>query len=121
MRAAAVEIGEIEPRQRAQQIVGEAAEHDDADLVRLARDHLVEFLLADEFLRGRQALLDLEPLLGENHRRMGEPAVFETRRTGEAMLAAIGAALVVLGDEFAGDVAGAHAQIEHHRRMARLG
>ena len=87
----------------------------------LARDHLVELLLADELLRRRQALFDLEPLLGEDHRRVGEAAVFETRRAGEAMLAAIGAALVVLGDELAGDVAGAHAQIEHHRRMARLG
>ena len=117
----AVEIGEVEPRQRTQQVVGEAAEHDDADLVRLARDHLVELLLADEFLRRRQALFDLEPLLGEDHRRMGEAAVFEPRRTGEAMLAAIGAALVVLGEKLAGDVAGAHAQIEHHRRVARLG
>ena len=121
MRERAVEIGEIEPRQRTQQVVGEAAEHDDADLVHFARDHLVEFLIADEFLRRRQALLDLEPLLGEDHRRMGEAAIFETRRTGEAMLAAIGAALVVLGEKFAGDVAGAHAQIEHHRRVARLG
>ena len=33
----AVEIGEIEPRQRAQQPVGEAAEHDDADLADVAR------------------------------------------------------------------------------------
>ena len=52
---------------------------------------------------------------------MRQAAVFEPWRTGEAVLAAIGAALVVFGDELAGDVAGAHAQIEHHRRVARLG
>ena len=84
-------------------------------------DHLVELVLADEFLRRRQPLFDLQPLLREDHRRMREPAVFETRRAGEPVLAAIGAALVVLGDKLAGDVAGAHAQIEHDRRMARLG
>ena len=72
-------------------------------------------------MRRRQAFLDLEPLLGEDRRRMGEAAIFEARRTGEAMLAAIGAALIVLGQKFAGDVAGAHAQIEHYRRVARLG
>ena len=117
----AVKIGQVEPRQRAQQIVGEAAEHDDADLVRIARNHLVELLLADKFLRRRQAFLNLEPFLGENHRRVREAAIFETRRSGEAMLAAIGAALIVFGDKLAGDVAGAHPQIEHHRRVARLG
>ena len=72
-------------------------------------------------LRRRQALFDLEPLVREEDGRMRQPAVFEPRRPGEAVLAGIGAALVVLGGELAGDVAGAHAQIEHDRRVARLG
>ncbi len=117
----AVKIGKIEARQRAKQPVGQSAENDDADLADVAGDQLVELLLADEFLRGRQALFDFQPLLREDDRRMREPAVFEPRRSLEAVLAAIGAALVILGDEFAGDVAGAHAQIQHDRRMACLG
>ena len=117
----AVQIGEIEPRQRPQESIGEAAENDDADLADVARDEFVEFLVAGELLRRRQPLLELEPLLREDYRRMGELAVFETRRSLEPMPAAIGAAPVILGDELAGEVAGAHAQIDHHRRVARLG
>jgi hypothetical protein len=52
---------------------------------------------------------------------MGEPSVFEARRPLEPALPAIDAALVVLGGEFAGDMTGAHAQIEHDRRVACLG
>src|SRR5580704_12944270 len=46
---------------------------------------------------------------------------YSKRGGPEAMLAAVSAALVVLGGELAGDVAGAYAQIQHHRRMASLG
>ena len=84
-------------------------------------DHLVELVLANELLRRRQALLDFQPLLGEDGGRMRQTAVFEARRPVEPMPAAIGAAFIVLGDELAGDVAGAHPQVEHHRRVARLG
>ncbi len=52
---------------------------------------------------------------------MREPAVFEAGRPFDPMLTAIDAALVVLGDEFAGDMTGADPQIQHHRRMACLG
>ena len=38
----------------------EAAQHDDADIVEVAREELVELVLADEVARGRQPLLDLE-------------------------------------------------------------
>ena len=82
--------------------------------------HLVELVLADEGARGGQALLDLEPLLREDHRRMREPAIFEARRAGDAVEAGKGGAAIVLGGELAGDVAGADAQLQHHRRVARL-
>ena len=118
--AGAVEVGEAEPLERAQHAVGEPAERDDADLREVAGDHLVELSFTDELLRGGQPLLDLEPLLREDHRRMREPAVFEARRPGDAVLARIGGAPVGLGGELAGDVAGAHPQLHHHRGVARL-
>ncbi len=120
MRDGAVEIGKIEARQRAQHAVGEPAHDDDADVGEVAGDHFVELLLADELLRRRQPLIELEPLLREDDRRMRQPAVFEPRRAGEAVLAGEGAAAVGLGLELAGDVAGADAQLDHDRGVARL-
>ncbi len=117
-------IGEAEPLQRAQQAVGQPAHDDDADLVEIAGNHLVELALADEGLRRRHPALDLEPLVHEGHRRMGEPRVIETRRPGEEALSRIGAGAVVLRREGAGDVAGADAKLQHdrgtrHRRQTR--
>ena len=117
----AVKVGKVEARQRPKQPVGQSAENNDADLANVAGDQLVELLIADEFLRGGQALFDFQPFLRENNRRMREAAVFEPRRSLQPVLAAIGAALVILGDEFAGDMAGTDAQIQHDRRMACLG
>src|SRR6516162_1533036 len=114
----AVEIGKIEPRQRAQQAVGQAAENDDADISEFAGADLVELLLANEFARSRQALLDFQPLLREDHRRMGKPAIFEAWRPGELMLGAVAAALIVFGDKLPGHVTRAHPQVEHDRRVA---
>src|SRR6516162_3590907 len=119
--ARAVKIGEIEPRQRAQYAVSEPAEDDDADVGEIARDHLVELARADELLRGRKALLDLEPLLRIDDGRMRQPAIVEARRPGEAVLAGKGRAAVGLGLELAGDVTGADAQLHHHRSVACLG
>ena len=79
----AEDIGEAEPLQRAQHAVGEPAHDDDADLVDIAGDHLVELALADEGLRRRHPALDLEPLVHEGHRRMGKPRVIEPRRPGQ--------------------------------------
>ena len=71
-------------------------------------------------LRRRQALLDLAPLLREDHRRMRELAVVEARRSGDAVLARMDGAPIGLGGELTGDVTGAHPQLHHHRRVARL-
>ncbi len=119
--ACAVEIGEAEPRQRAEHAVGEPAKRDDAHVGEVAGDHFVELVLADECLCGREALLELEPLLREGDGRMRKLAVVEARRSGEAILAGEGGALVGLGLELAGDMAGADAQLHHHGRVARLG
>ena len=59
----AVKIGEFETRQRPKKPIGQAAENNDADLANFAGDQLIELLLSDEFLRGGQALFDLQPLL----------------------------------------------------------
>ena len=56
----------------------------------------------------------------EQRRRMREPGIFETRRAGDAVAPGERRALVVLGRELAGDVAGADAQLHHDRRVARL-
>jgi hypothetical protein len=42
-----------------QHAVGEPADHDDADIGEIARDHLVELARADELLRGGEPLVDL--------------------------------------------------------------
>src|SRR6185437_1961791 len=97
--ARAVEICEIEPLERAQHAIGEPAEDDDADLGKVARDHLVELARADEPLRGGKPLLDLVPLLRKNDGRMRQPAVVEARRTGQAVLAGKRGAAVGLGLE----------------------
>ncbi len=117
----AEQVGEPQPFERARDAIVEPAERDDADLGEVARKELVEFLGADEFLRRRLALLDLELFVQERDRRVGEPRVVEFGRAGQAVDAGEFGAPVVLGLELAGDVAGADAQFEHHRRVARLG
>ncbi len=75
---------------------------------------------AMEGLRGGQPLLDLEPLLHEGRGRMGKAAVIEARRPGDRLEPGMRRPDVVLGDELAADMAGADAQLHHHRRVARL-
>ena len=58
--------------------------------------------------------------MDEGHRRMGELAVIEARRPGQAVEGGIAAGAIVPRRELASDVAGADAQFEHHRRVARL-
>ena len=85
--ACAEHVGEIEPRQRPQHAVGEPAHHHDAHVVDVAGQDLVERARADEGERGRQPILDLQPLLHEGQRRMREPAIVEARRPGQPMAA----------------------------------
>jgi hypothetical protein len=116
----AVEIGQIEPRQSAEHSSGQPAENDDADFADLAGDQLIEFLFGNEFLRRRQALFDFQPFLREGRRRMGKTAIFELDRALQPVSRIVKSGLVVFGDELAGKVTGAHAQVEHDRRVTRL-
>src|SRR5262249_47012181 len=108
-------ISEIEPRQRAQHAVGEAADDDDADVGEIARDHLVELARTDELLRGGKPLIDLEPLLRIDDRRMRQPAIIEARRTGEAVLAGKRRAAGGPGLENPGGTERAGGQLQPHR------
>ena len=111
-------VGQPHALERAQHAVGQTAHDDDADVGDIAVDYLVELVFANESARGGQALLDLQPLLREDHRRMCQPPVFEARRTGELVEPGYDAFAIVLRGEFAGGVTGADAQLQHHRRMA---
>ncbi len=77
-------------------------------------------VLADELAGGGQALLDLQPLVDEQHRRMRKPRIVEAGRAGDAVAPGERRALVVFRGEFAGDVTGANPQLQHHRRVGRL-
>ena len=76
-------VGEAERSSARSTLLVQAALHDDADVVESPAISLVELVLADEVARRRQALLDLQLLLAEGHRRMRQPAVVEARRAGE--------------------------------------
>ena len=56
-------VGKPDALERAQHAVGQSAHHDDADVGDIAVDRLIELVLANEGARGRQPLLDLQPLL----------------------------------------------------------
>jgi hypothetical protein len=77
-------------------------------------------LLANEFLRRPQALFDFQSFLREGRRRMGKPPIVEPDRSAEPVVRVVKPGFVVFGDELAGEVTGAHAQVEHDRRVAGL-
>ena len=83
-------------------------------------EELVQAVLLDELHRRRPALLDLLLLVHE-----GSPAAARCGwcrgAASRARRASVNAGLtVVAGDELAVHVAGADAQLQHHRRVARL-
>ncbi len=61
--------------------------------------------------------LDLDLLVRIGRRRMRDAVVVVRSGMGEAMVARDRRRLVVLGDKLASDVAGADAQLHHHRRV----
>jgi hypothetical protein len=81
--AVAEGIGQAHALQRADQRRVQAALHDDAQLLQVAVEGLVEPVLGDVALRGRDALLDLELLVAEGHRRVRQPHVVEAGRLGD--------------------------------------
>ncbi len=78
----AEDIGETQPLERAQHGIAEPAHDHNADLVKIARNKLVQLALADERPRGRHAVLDLEAFVDERHGRMGQAGIIEARRAG---------------------------------------
>jgi len=113
-------VGQSHALQSAQHAVGQPAHDDDADVGEIAVDHFIELVFANEGSRRRDPLLDLEPLLSEDHRRMRQPPVFEFRRAGQLVETGDDALAIILGCELAGGVAGADAQFEHHRSVTRF-
>src|SRR5260370_1310066 len=68
--------------ERAQRGIAEPAHDHNADLVKIARNKLVQLALADDGPRGRHAVLDLEAFVDERHGRMGQAGIIEARRAG---------------------------------------
>ncbi len=113
-------VGQAELAERADHGVVAAALHGDADVVGIGREEFVELALLDELHRGRPALLDLLVLVLEARRRQHDAADVALGLL-QRVLDREGRATVVGGDELAVHVAGAHAQLQHHGRVARLG
>ncbi len=114
--AVAEDIGQAQPLHRAQQRVVQPALHDDADVGGVFGEELVEPTLLDEALRRRPALLDLLALVQETGRRQHDAVDIALRR-GQCLVDGKGRAAVVLGNEAAVHMAGADAQLQHHRRV----
>ena len=104
----------------AHQHVGDAALHDDAEVGAFAGQEFVQAMVDDEALGGRLAHLDLDLLVRVGRGRVRDAVVIVRGRLGETMAARDRRRLVVLGDEFTRDVAGADAQLHHHRRVGSL-
>ena len=117
--ALAEHVGEPEHLERAQRGVVHAALHDDADVVGVAVEELVELVLLDEAHRRRPALLDLL-LLVQVARGRQHDAVGVAHGMLERVLEREGRPHIVAGGEAAVDVAGADAQLQHHRGVRRL-
>jgi hypothetical protein len=108
-------------RERADQRVVQAAEHDDAEVVALAGEGLVQLALDDAPARGGQPLVDLELLVPERDRRMREARVVERRGLLERMPGRDRRRDVVAAVEAAAHVARADAQLQDRRQARRLG
>ncbi len=117
--AIAEHIGEPEDFERAQRSIVHAALHDDADVVGLAIEHLVELVLLDEAHGGRPALFDLFPLVQVARGRQHD-AVGVAHGAFERVFEREGPARIVARGEAAIDVTGADAQLQHHRGVGRL-
>ncbi len=98
----------------------ETALQDDAELLLVARDHLVEAALHDEAPGRGQALLELLGLLQIGGGRVADPAVVE-RVLRQLVAHADGRPDIVLADHGALHVRGADAQADHRGQVRGLG
>jgi hypothetical protein len=109
-------IGQAQHLERAQHAVVKAALHDDAEVFRTLGKELVELALLDELDGGGPAVSDLLLLLRIAGRRQHHAAGVALRVFDRVFEREAGA-LVGLG-EAAVHVAGAYAQLQHHRCAA---
>jgi len=115
--AVAVDIGHAQAQEGAHQHVVAAALHHDPDLVGAFGKQFVQAPLQDEAHRGRPAFVHFLLLVQETRRRQHDPVhvalrVFQGVAHGKGRLDVVGR------DELAVHMAGADAQLQHHRRMA---
>ncbi|MCY1361149.1 hypothetical protein D9M69_478070 [compost metagenome] len=115
----AVHVGQAQAFERTQQRVVAAALHDDADVVGVFGEELVELALLDEAHGGGPAVLHLLLFMHEARGRQHDAADVALRVLQRFLQRELGA-LVVAGDEVAVHMAGADAQLEHHGRVAGL-
>ena len=116
----AVGVRQAQQLQCAHHVVVHPALQDDAEVLRILGEELVEPVVLDELHRRRPALLDLLALVQIAGRRQHD-AVGLASGLFDGVLEREGGAPVGLGDEAAVHVAGADAQLQHHRRVGRLG
>ena len=117
--AVAVDIGEPEDFEPAHRVVVHAALHDDADIGGIAIEEFVQLVLLDEAQGRGPAALDLVLLVDISCRRQRD-AVDVALGLGQRVHAPEFRPHIILGDEAAIDVAGADAQLQHHRRVGGL-
>ncbi len=98
-----------------------AALGDDAEAAAVvAGEQLIDLVLAGVVLRGRQPIFELGFFVGVGRRRQHDSVyVIDLFRVGR--VGVIGRDLVVLGGEFAGQMASADAHIEEHRHLGDFG
>ena len=106
--------------QRPHRRIVHAAQHHDADVAVFGAESLVQFVRLDELDRRRPAPLVLVLLLHVGGGRQHD-AIDVAHRVFQRLAQRVLRLLVVLGDERPMDVAGADANLEHHRRVRRLG
>ncbi|MBC7938217.1 MAG: hypothetical protein H7Z19_00395 [Chitinophagaceae bacterium] len=115
--AVAVHVRHAQPLQRTQQRVVAAALHDDADVVRAFGEKFVQASLLDELQRRGPAVAHLFLFVHEAGRRQHDAADI-TLRMVQRVFQRKARALVGAGGELAVHMAGADAQLHHHRRVA---
>ncbi len=114
-------VGQTELLQRPDEGVVEAALHDEAEVLVLTVEQLVQGVLGDVAARGGDTLLALELLVAEGHGRVRQAHVVEAGGLLDQLARGDGWRDVVLGVEAAAHVAGADAQLHDGRHVRSLG
>ena len=113
----AKQIGHVVAHERALHVVVQAAEHDDAQFLNVATEELIEAALLDKAHCGRPSVDDLFVLVqvarGWQHNAAGV-----THGRLQRLAQGVRWRHVRSGDKAAVQVAGAHPQLQHHRRAA---